>query len=302
MTDMETKMIGNKIAEARKKLNISQAQLAESLFISAQAVGKWERGESMPDITTLNRLAVILGVDLNYFSENFKSMETDVKTNASSTKQSNVLPIDVKKNRPTRNMSKDSWADVDFSGLNNINENLNYSNIKNCKFVGSDLAGLFLKSNQIINSDFSSSNLSQCRFQTTELNSNSFKTSSLIEAEFSMCTIKACDFNAADLTKVFFNFSAFLKNTLINVKWNATTFKNTQIEDVVFEGIIENCHFESCAFKGVKFQNATILNTFFKYNKKLNRVQFIDCKVDNLTYAFLKNGKADLTGITLITQ
>ena len=45
---MKTKMIGNKIAEARRKINISQAQLAERLFISPQAVGKWERGESMP--------------------------------------------------------------------------------------------------------------------------------------------------------------------------------------------------------------------------------------------------------------
>lgn len=43
----ETKKIGNKIAEARKRINISQAQLAERLFISSQAVGKWERGESM---------------------------------------------------------------------------------------------------------------------------------------------------------------------------------------------------------------------------------------------------------------
>ncbi len=49
---METKIIGNKIAEARKQLNMSQAQLAERLFISPQAVGKWERGETMPDITT----------------------------------------------------------------------------------------------------------------------------------------------------------------------------------------------------------------------------------------------------------
>ena len=48
--------IGNKITEARKKINISQAQLADRLFISPQAVGKWERGESMPDIITLERL------------------------------------------------------------------------------------------------------------------------------------------------------------------------------------------------------------------------------------------------------
>jgi transcriptional regulator with XRE-family HTH domain len=51
---LNTKKIGNKIAEARKKINISQAQLAQRLFISPQAVGKWERGESMPDITTFN--------------------------------------------------------------------------------------------------------------------------------------------------------------------------------------------------------------------------------------------------------
>jgi len=49
---METKAIGNKITDARKKLSISQAQFAEGLFVSAQAVGKWERGESMPDIIT----------------------------------------------------------------------------------------------------------------------------------------------------------------------------------------------------------------------------------------------------------
>ena len=75
---LNTKIIGNKIAEARKKINISQAQLAVRLFISSQAVGKWERGESMPDIITFNRLAEILEVDLNYFSEIIKSLVTEI--------------------------------------------------------------------------------------------------------------------------------------------------------------------------------------------------------------------------------
>ncbi|MCZ4221917.1 helix-turn-helix domain-containing protein [Pedobacter rhodius] len=65
---LNSKSIGNKIAMARKKINLSQAELAQRVSISAQAVGKWERGESMPDITMLNRLAEILSVDLNYFS------------------------------------------------------------------------------------------------------------------------------------------------------------------------------------------------------------------------------------------
>lgn len=294
---MGTKIIGNKIAEARRRLNISQAQLAESIFISAQAVGKWERGESMPDITTLCRLADILGVDLNYFSENFQSIEPRLKSTNSALKQHDVLPKDEKPSRPTRNMSENTWADADFSGLNKISENLNYSNIRSCKFVGSDLVGLVLKSNHIINSDFSNSNLNQCRFQTTSLNGNSFMESSLVEAEFSMSTIKDCNFKGSDLTKAFFKLSTFQKNSIAHVIWNTVSFKMTQIEDIVFEGTIENCHFESCGFKGVKFQNATILNTFFKYNKKLNRVQFNNCKVDKLTYAFLKSDKADLSGI-----
>jgi len=81
---LNSKMIGNKITEARKKINISQAQLAERLFISSQAVGKWERGESMPDIITFNRLAEILGVDLNYFSEGLFPVSTEVTPSESS--------------------------------------------------------------------------------------------------------------------------------------------------------------------------------------------------------------------------
>lgn len=72
---LNSKSIGNKIAEARKKINLSQNELAQQVSISPQAVGKWERGESMPDITTLNRLAEIFGVDLNYFSDSFQSNE-----------------------------------------------------------------------------------------------------------------------------------------------------------------------------------------------------------------------------------
>src|SRR5688572_13911271 len=74
---MESTIIGEKIAKARKKISLSQAQLAEQLFISPQAVGKWERGESIPDIVTMNTLAKILGVDLNYFSENSRHPDNE---------------------------------------------------------------------------------------------------------------------------------------------------------------------------------------------------------------------------------
>jgi len=92
-------MIGNKIVEARKKINISQAQLAQRLFISSQAVGKWERRESMPDIITFNRLSEILGVDLNYFSEGIETVSTEITPVEFSEKQSSELPSEKKKKK-----------------------------------------------------------------------------------------------------------------------------------------------------------------------------------------------------------
>jgi transcriptional regulator with XRE-family HTH domain len=295
MTHMETKMIGNKIAEARKKLNISQAQLAESLFISAQAVGKWERGESMPDITTFNRLAEILGVDLNYFSESFQSTNTEMAS------QTDDLQFGEQKKKRSWDMSRGNWVDADFSGLKNLHEKFSSANMQKCKFIGSDLSGLLLNSNRVESCDFSSSDISSSNIQNSNLANNLFKDCLLKETEFSRSHINGCDFSGANFTGVAVKFGAFMKNTIDNAVWNRTSFIDTQIADIVFDGTLEDCYFENCAFTRVTFQNATLTDNFFKC-KSLKRIRFIDCKVDKMTYAFLKNGKADLTGIKLITS
>ena len=304
---METKIIGNKIAEARKQLNMSQAQLAGRLFISPQAVGKWERGESMPDITTFGRMAKILGVDLNYFSANSQDPCPAGLTDNPSTEHTAVSASaqtpdnnpDNKK-RLVRSMSTNTWAEVDFSGLNNIKETVNAANFQRCRFIDSDLMGLILKNDVMHHCDFSGSNLNQCRFQGSNLEGNTFKMCSLVEANFSASTVKGCNFEGANMTKAFFNFSSITKIETKNAILDGTAFKDSKIEDVVFEGNIENCHFEKCGFKNVEFRNATLLNTFFKYNNNLNKVRFTQCKVDSLTHAFLKNDKANTEGLILI--
>jgi uncharacterized protein YjbI with pentapeptide repeats len=299
---LKSNMIGNKITEARKKMNISQAQLAEHLFISPQAVGKWERGESMPDIITFNRLAEILGVDLNYFSESFQSVTTEVASVESLAKQPSESPSGKQEKKLSWNMSRENLVDNDFSGLKNLNEKFRYSNMQRSLFVGSDMSGLLLKSNNVDSCDFSSSDISNSHVQNSNLVNNFFKECSLKETEFSGSYIKGCDFSGADFTGAAVKSGAFLKNTIANVVWNCTSFVETQIADIVFEGTLEDCFFENCAFSGVKFQNSTLINTFFKNNKKLKQIQFVDCEVDKMTYAFLKNGKADLSGITLLTE
>lgn len=299
---LNSKSIGNKIAEARKKINLSQAELAKQVSISAQAVGKWERGESMPDISTLNRLAEILGVDLNYFSDSFQA-EDKVDANMQlPAKSSDVFPPFKPKNNWSWNwnMSSGNWADADFSGLKNLQEKFSSSNMKNCKFISSDLSGLILGNNNIEKCDFSSSDIRNSKIQSSNLLNNQFNNCSFIDAEFLKSNIGKCDFSGADFSGAEIIGVNFESNIIENAVWKFTSFKNTGISDVIFDGTFEDCQFENCAFYGVKFQNATLLNTFFKYNKKFKRVQFINCKVDKMTYAFLKNNQANMTGITLI--
>ena len=54
--------IGKRIAANRKRLKLTQDQLAEKLGVTAQAVSKWENDQSCPDIATLPKLAEIFGV------------------------------------------------------------------------------------------------------------------------------------------------------------------------------------------------------------------------------------------------
>jgi len=53
--------IGEMIASGRKSKNLTQARLAEMLHVSPQAVGKWERGESLPDVFMLAKISKIIG-------------------------------------------------------------------------------------------------------------------------------------------------------------------------------------------------------------------------------------------------
>ena len=61
-------IVGKRIAEGRKKQGLSQAQFAERLNVTQQAVGKWELSESLPDIFMLGKIAEVIGTtDINYF-------------------------------------------------------------------------------------------------------------------------------------------------------------------------------------------------------------------------------------------
>ena len=62
---MDQIKIGKFIAECRKNVGLTQAQLAEQLGITDKAISKWERGIAMPDTSIMLELCNILGISVN---------------------------------------------------------------------------------------------------------------------------------------------------------------------------------------------------------------------------------------------
>lgn len=73
--------IGDKIQNLRKTNNLSQEQLAEKLFVSRQAISKWELGEAIPDTDKIISLSRIFKVSTDYILlDDFNSgVESDIK-------------------------------------------------------------------------------------------------------------------------------------------------------------------------------------------------------------------------------
>ena len=61
---MDQIKIGRFISECRKKVHLTQMQLAERLGITDKAVSKWERGVAMPDSSIMLELCSILQISV----------------------------------------------------------------------------------------------------------------------------------------------------------------------------------------------------------------------------------------------
>ena len=59
---MET---GNILYELRTKNGLSQDELAQKLFVTRQAVSRWENGETVPNTETLKLLSKLFNVSIN---------------------------------------------------------------------------------------------------------------------------------------------------------------------------------------------------------------------------------------------
>ncbi len=71
--------MGKRIFYYRKRMGLTQEQLAERLGVTAQAVSKWEHELSCPDVTLLPRLAEIFGITTDELLGLRGAQEAEVK-------------------------------------------------------------------------------------------------------------------------------------------------------------------------------------------------------------------------------
>ena len=58
--------LGSKLAEERRRNNMTQEQLAERLGVSRQAVSRWESDTAYPETDKIVRMAALFGVSCDY--------------------------------------------------------------------------------------------------------------------------------------------------------------------------------------------------------------------------------------------
>lgn len=59
----------------RKQMRLTQIELAEKINYSDKAVSKWERGESIPDVSVLLELAKLFGVSIDFLVTEHENKE-----------------------------------------------------------------------------------------------------------------------------------------------------------------------------------------------------------------------------------
>ncbi len=309
-------MIGNKIAEARKKTNVTQGQIARLLFVSPQAVGKWERGESLPDLVTFSRLAEILGVDLNYFGENNRPGDEDTmasinkdKREGGQTIQEPETPAELPERRVLTNFNGSNLPDSDFAGVTARQGKFEGSMLRNSDFSGADLTGSKFTGSDLRDSNFDGANLTDCNFWARDLSGSSFRDTILVRTTFGASDLKGARFAGVRLTDAKLTVTDLRKTVFENCIFDGTDFGRSDLRGMCFDGhTFIGASFDNSALKETSFRGATFRNVAFratmsltnKYYRAIKTIVFDGATMDKLTFNALRGIGADVSKVTVI--
>ena len=93
---MDTQKMGKFIAQQRKELGLTQAELAKKLHVTDKAISRWERGVGLPDINMLEPLAEALNVNLIELVQAKKATEETISIQEAETIVLDTIQISTK--------------------------------------------------------------------------------------------------------------------------------------------------------------------------------------------------------------
>lgn len=314
---MESNIIGDKIAKARKKINFSQAQLAEQLFISPQAVGKWERGESIPDIVTINKLATILGVDLNYFSEHSQFPEygpalrliKDAGSETAEAIKDETGPSVPQERQLLTNFSGSNLAGTDFAGVAAHKRKFNGSALQAADFSAADLSGSSFIGSDVREANFNEANLTDCTLSACNLTDVSFNSTTLVRTEFTSSELSGAKFTDVKLIDAKFATTDLRKTIFENCTFQGVDFISSDLSGLCLDrNTFTDVKFDKAGLKDATFKDAILKNVSFlpsfaltnKYYRAIKTICFDGATMDKLTYAALKGVGAELSKVTVM--
>ena len=88
--------ISSRIKNARKKKNLTQEELGDLLFVSDKTISSWEKGRTIPDVESINKISKVLDVpflSLLYGDINISNIEIEVKFKVSKIEYDQLLQL-----------------------------------------------------------------------------------------------------------------------------------------------------------------------------------------------------------------
>lgn len=139
---MNQEKSGKFIAKLRKEKNMTQEQLAEKMGVSINAVSKWERGLSFPDVSLYKKLCKELGINIEELINGEKDNSDEAKEKAiiSTINETNKI----KKNSKKMLIALCTIFVIIIGGLIYYNKNLKVNLVNDSDYLYDEVIG-FIK-------------------------------------------------------------------------------------------------------------------------------------------------------------
>ncbi len=147
---LDVNKIGQKIGSFRKSFNMTQAALAEKLFVSYQAVSSWERGLTLPDIDKLKDLSELFGCSIeDIIGEDGREAEAIVDGKAPRLEDISAVAQIIEPKKLDELVKTAIEADDDWHKAPHAIGNI----IALAPFIGKELLGKLLDESECLNLD-----------------------------------------------------------------------------------------------------------------------------------------------------